>query len=152
MADGPRRRRASRITPLLATTLQWSGPESWRSFTLEQRNQTRLRHRRIAAVLKNLDEQATAHGLGILPLKGAALHALGVYAAGARPMADLDLLVRPADAGRAADLLQSLGYVETWAIWKHGCSNLRSPPNECVSGRPRLLHCRPGSTRSIPSR
>ena len=41
-------------------------------------------------------------GVAAVALKGVALHALGVYQAGERPMADVDLLVRPADAQRTA--------------------------------------------------
>jgi hypothetical protein len=107
------------ITPLLATTLQWSGPASWQTFVQEQRHQTLLRHRRIAAVLDKIDDRATDQGLAIVALKGAALHALGVYSAGERPMADIDLLVRPADAQRAAEMLAAVGYVQTAAVWKH---------------------------------
>jgi hypothetical protein len=107
------------ITPLLASTLQWAGPASWQAFVREQRHQTLLRYRRIAAVLKEIDDRATAQGLAVVALKGAALHALGVYSAGERPMADIDLLVRPADAERAAEMLASLGYAQTWAVWKH---------------------------------
>ncbi|HEX3837336.1 MAG TPA: nucleotidyltransferase family protein [Steroidobacteraceae bacterium] len=108
------------ITPLLATTLQWPGPASWRAFALEQRRQTLLRHGRIAAVLKHIDDRASEQGLAVVALKGAALHAVGVYSAGERPMADIDLLVRPADAQRAADMLATIGYAQTWMIWKHG--------------------------------
>ena len=107
------------ISPLLASTLQWSGPASWQAFVREQRHQTLLRHDRIAAVLQAIDDRATDQRLPVVALKGAALHALGVYAPGERPMADIDLLVRPADAQRAAQMLASLGYAQTWAVWKH---------------------------------
>jgi hypothetical protein len=107
------------ITPLLATSLRWSGPAGWQAFVQEQRHQTLLRHRRIAAVLKGIDDRATAQGLAVVALKGAALHALGVYSPGERPMADIDLLVHPADAARAADMLAALDYVQTAAVWKH---------------------------------
>ena len=107
------------ITPLLASTLQWSGPASWQAFVLEQRRQTRLRYEHIAAVLQDIDGEATARGLAVVALKGAALHALGLYAPGERPMADIDLLVRPADTQRAADMLAALGYVPAAVTWKH---------------------------------
>jgi hypothetical protein len=107
------------VTPLLASTLRWSGPQSWQNFVLQQRQQTLLRHRRIAAVLQEIADCAAAQGLPLVALKGAALHALGVYSAGERPMADIDLLVRKADAGRAAELLASVGYVQTAVTWKH---------------------------------
>ena len=54
----------------------------------------------------------------MVALKGAALHAIGLYAIGERPMADIDLLVRPADAERMARLLESLGFYQTSASWK----------------------------------
>jgi hypothetical protein len=107
------------VTPLLVGTLKWIGPPSWQSFMLEQRRQTQLRYQRIAAVLEAIDARATAAGLAIVALKGAALHALGVYSAGERPMADIDLLVRPADAEHAAQILAAVGYVQTGEIWKH---------------------------------
>jgi len=107
------------VTPLLASTLRWSGPDSWQSFVAHQHQQTLLRHRRIAAVLQQISDLAAGRGLALVALKGAALHALGVYSPGARPMADIDLLVRPVDAGLAAEVLAAAGYVETAATWKH---------------------------------
>jgi len=56
----------------------------------------------------------------VVGLKGAALHSMGFYCAGERPMADLDLLVRPQDAARAGLVLQSLGFRESFANWRHG--------------------------------
>ena len=44
--------------------------------------------------------------------------AVGGYAPTDRPMADVDLLVRPRDARPAAKLLESLGYAESNASWK----------------------------------
>src|SRR3546814_13507435 len=65
------------------------------------------------------DLDARAAGLAVVPLKGVALHALELYAPGERPMADIDLLVREGDAGMAVAMLQGLGYVESYAQWKH---------------------------------
>jgi hypothetical protein len=53
-----------------------------------------------------------------MALKGAALHSIGLYAGGERPMADVDLLVRPQDADRTARLIQSLGFHESHRNWK----------------------------------
>lgn len=106
------------VTPLLAKTLRWSGPDGWQTFVAQQHHQTLLRHRRIAAVLQEFADRAGADGLACVALKGAALHSLGLYSPGERPMADIDLLVRPADTGRAAELLASMGYVCTGASWK----------------------------------
>jgi hypothetical protein len=107
------------VTPLLAGTLRWTGPERWQRFMQEQHRQTLLRHRRVTSALEALDEGARAQGLAAVALKGAALHALGVYQPGERPMSDIDLLVRESDARRAAQVLASLGYVQTGSIWKH---------------------------------
>ena len=74
---------------------------------------------RIAALLQRIDADARAAGLAMVPLKGSALHALGIYAPGERPMADIDLLVREDDAAAAIELLLQLGYVESFAQWKH---------------------------------
>src|SRR5271165_2258865 len=106
------------VTPLLALTLRWLGPESWQAFVAQQRQQTLLRHRRIAAVLQDIADRAAAQGLALVALKGSALHALGVYSAGERPMADIDLLVRAGDTERAAEVLASAGYIQTGASWK----------------------------------
>ena len=107
------------ITPLLASTLQWSGPASWQAFVREQRRQTQLRYGHIAAVLQAIDDRATDQWLAVVALKGAALHALGVYVPGERPMADIDLLVCPADAQRAAEMLAAVGFAQTAVSWKH---------------------------------
>jgi hypothetical protein len=107
------------VSGLLAGRLRWAGPPDWREFLQTQHHHTLLRHQRIAAVLSDIDRGASAQGLPVVALKGAELHALGVYSAGERPMADIDLLVREDDVGRATALLTSLGYVETGVNWKH---------------------------------
>jgi Uncharacterised nucleotidyltransferase len=107
------------IGPLLASTLRWSGPTGWQLFLREQRSQTLQRHRDMAAALQEIEARAVALGVALVALKGTALHALGIYAPGERPMADIDLLVRPVDTERAAQMLVSLGYTQTWVIWKH---------------------------------
>ena len=82
------------ISPLLAARLRWRGPQGWDAFLVEQRGHTEIRHQRIDALAKLFDERARKVGLPIIALKGAALHAMGVYVPGERPMADLDFLVR----------------------------------------------------------
>jgi hypothetical protein len=106
------------VSPLLSRFSTWQNPE-WRLFLASQREHVEFRHRRIAALLKRIDAGARAAGLAIVPLKGSALHALGLYAPGERPMADIDLLVRDNDAGPVIKLLQELDYVESFAQWKH---------------------------------
>jgi len=106
------------VSPLLSTTLRWQGPAGWTTFLEEQRIHTATRHIRIAELLQRIDERTRAEGIAAVALKGAALHAIGLYAIGERPMADIDLLVRPADAERTARLIESLGFHEASASWK----------------------------------
>jgi hypothetical protein len=106
------------VSPLLSRALRWQGPAGWRGFLEEQRAHTARRHVRIEDLMLRLDRQAREAGVAAVALKGAALHAIGVYQAGDRPMADVDLLVRPADAHRAVKMLEALGYVESRRTWK----------------------------------
>lgn len=106
------------ISPLLCRFSTWQRP-AWRRFLVEQRGHVEQRHERIADLLRRIDAGARANGLPLMALKGSALHALGLYAAGDRPMADIDLLVDEAHADAAADLLASLGYEASFTQWKH---------------------------------
>jgi hypothetical protein len=106
------------ISPLLSRSLQWHGPNTWTTFLDEQRSHTRARHRRIQELLLSIDREARERGVAATALKGAALHQLGLYQAGDRPMADIDLLVRPADIERTAALLRSLGFRQSAQSWK----------------------------------
>jgi len=106
------------ISPLLSRSLQWQGPSAWTRFLEEQRAHTAARHSRIQALLGSIDQKAREAGVATTALKGAALHELGLYAAGDRPMADVDLLVRPTDVERMAALLVSLGYRQSGVTWK----------------------------------
>jgi hypothetical protein len=107
------------VSPLLSSALHWQGPPGWVQFLEEQRAHTVSRHRRIGELLHLIDTRARAEGLAMLALKGVALHAIGLYAAGERPMADVDLLVRDGDLERSAKLLESLAFHESFACWKH---------------------------------
>jgi hypothetical protein len=106
------------VSPLLSRTLRWQGPAGWTGFLEKQRAHTATRHVRVDDLLLRLDQSAREAGVAAVPLKGVALHSLGVYQAGDRPMADVDLLVRPADAHRTAAMLESLGYAESFTTWK----------------------------------
>ena len=118
------------ISPLLSRRLPWRGPSAWSSFLDEQRSHTRARHGRIQELLLSLDRQARNAGVAATALKGAALHVLGLYEAGDRPMADVDLLVRPADAGRTASVLMSLGFRQSAETWKE---RIFTPVNDSAS-------------------
>ncbi len=87
------------VSPLLSRALHWRGPGGWTAISRGQRAHTAKRHARIDELLRRLDRRTRGAGIAAaVALKGAALHSMGLYAAGDRPMADIDLLVRPADA------------------------------------------------------
>jgi hypothetical protein len=106
------------VSPLLCRFSTWQHP-AWRRFLVDQRQHVIQRHERIAALLSRIDAGAREAGLPMVALKGAALHALGLYTPGDRPMADVDLLVDDAHADATAALLLTLGYEESFAQWKH---------------------------------
>jgi Uncharacterised nucleotidyltransferase len=106
------------VSPLLSRALLWRGPAHWVRFLEKQRAHTTLRHRRIEGLLCLIDHCAREAGIAAVALKGVALHALDVYRAGDRPMADVDLLVRPEDVREAVRMLERLGYLESSASWK----------------------------------
>lgn len=107
------------IAPLLASRLSWRGPASWCSFLEQQREHTRRRHERIIDVLAQIDTTARSRSLSVVALKGAALHELGIYRPGERPMSDIDLLVHSRDRQEAVKLIESLRYDFSHEIWKH---------------------------------
>lgn len=107
------------VSALLASALKWEGPPGWKTFLAAQRSHVAARHRRIEELLSQLDTRCRDESVALVALKGAALHGLGVYRPGDRPMADVDLLVRPRDARRAEQVLESLGFSEQFANWKH---------------------------------
>jgi Uncharacterised nucleotidyltransferase len=107
------------ISAVLARALLWQGPAHWSGFLQDQRTQTARRHERIKDLLAAIDERARAAGLALVALKGAELHSIGLYAAGERPMADVDLLIRPDDSERATRALESLGFSETVRSRRH---------------------------------
>ena len=118
-------------SPLLSRALRWRGPAGWTEFLEEQRAHTAKRHARIDRVPQRIDQCAREAGIAAVALKGAALHAMGLYVVGDRPMADIDLLVRPADAGSMARMLESLGYREAEKSWKE---RVFEPVDERASG------------------
>lgn len=106
------------VSPLLSRALHWQGPAGWVGFLEEQRAHTSSRHARIDELLLGIDRLTRRQGVAAMALKGAALHSIGLYAGGERPMADVDLLVRPQDAERTARLIESLGFHESQANWR----------------------------------
>lgn len=106
------------VSPLLSQFSRWQHA-GWQRFLVEQREHVELRHQRIVLLLQQIDEKARSAQIAVVPLKGSALHAMGLYAPGERPMADIDLLVREEDAANMSALLCQLGYEESFKQWKH---------------------------------
>jgi hypothetical protein len=103
----------------LAGSLGWRGPPGWHAFLEEQRAETLKRHQLIEALAKLIDQQAREAGIPMVALKGAALHRMGFYRAGERPMADLDLLVEEPDMASATNLLEAQGFDVELSFWKN---------------------------------
>lgn len=106
------------VAPLLWSRLRWRGPQEWNEFLEQQAMHTKDRHARIVQFLRLVDLRCTAEGVAAIALKGVALHEIGLYQAGERPMADVDVLVRPDDAERTANILRTLGFRESSTSWK----------------------------------
>jgi hypothetical protein len=107
------------VSPLLSRALRWQGPADWNEFLVQQKVQTATRHVRIEELLRLIDRHACVEGICVVALKGAELHAMGLYVPGERPMADVDLLVRGADKEPARRMLESLGFHESFSIRRH---------------------------------
>jgi hypothetical protein len=119
------------VSSLLSGALRWEGPTGWEEFLREQKTQTAARHPRIQELLKLIDGRARADRIAAVALKGAELHARGLYSPGERPMADVDLLVRAEDMEGATRMLEALGFHESFSNWKH---KVFVPPDSPVAG------------------
>ncbi len=97
------------IAGLLDERLRWRGPPVWQAFLTGQRQHLRQREERIRDTPRRIDAEALRDGLPVIGLKGSALLGLRAYAPGLRPMADIDLLVRPEDRLPALRMLARLG-------------------------------------------
>jgi hypothetical protein len=106
------------IAGLLSARLRWEGPPGWESFLCEQRAHTMQRQEQVLQMQQALGARFEEAGIAAVPLKGAALHALGLYAAGERPMADLDILVRERDLEHASQLVRTLGLAPLACTWR----------------------------------
>jgi hypothetical protein len=120
------------IAPLLASRSRWSDRPRWQEFLGEQRRHVAARQERIEVLLAGIDAIARRQGVPLVPLKGAALHVLGIYVPGDRPMADIDLFV-PAQAKTAAGkVLSDCGFEVTFENWRHQLFELRSSEHRSV--------------------
>jgi Uncharacterised nucleotidyltransferase len=107
------------IAPLLAHGSRWSDRPSWQQFLGEQRQHVAVRQDRIETLLRLIDFKAQAQGVPLVPLKGAALHALRIYEPGDRPMADIDLFVLDSGKHAASRALLDCGFEVTFENWRH---------------------------------
>jgi hypothetical protein len=107
------------VGPLLASILKWSGPAGWQSFLADQRAHTQERHRRLEELAQHIGNRAREAGIPMVALKGAALHDMGFYISGERPMADLDFLVEELDMGPATALLEARGFRVKLDYWRN---------------------------------
>lgn len=106
------------VSPLLSHCLRWRGPAEWSRFLASQWRHTAERHGRLCSLLQHIDAGARERGVAVTALKGAALHGWMLYAAGDRPMADIDLLVQAPDAARLHATLLSMDYELLSANWR----------------------------------
>jgi hypothetical protein len=106
------------ISSLLSARLRWEGPATWERFLCEQRSYTLERQDHLQHVLQVASVGLHEAGVAAVALKGAALHACGVYAGGERPMADLDLLVSEPDLERASQVVRDLGLAPLLCTWR----------------------------------
>jgi hypothetical protein len=107
------------VSAVLSGKLRWQGPAQWTQFLRDQRAHTARRYERIKELLTLLDARARTEDLALVALKGAELHSMSLYEPGERPMADVDLLVRAEDGGRASRMLESLGFQHSVSTPRH---------------------------------
>jgi hypothetical protein len=80
------------------------------SWLTGQRDANRVRIHRMHDELAAILRRAAAAGIEVMPLKGSLLTTLESVEPGERPMADLDLLVRPDARAAIGAVLEELGY------------------------------------------
>jgi Uncharacterised nucleotidyltransferase len=122
------------VSSLLHGRLRWEGPDGWRRFLAAQRDHSVARHGQIKSLLNAIDSRARRDGLPLVALKGAALHASALYAAGERPMGDIDLLVRKDDTAAIAGVLEACGYAAGFDTHRHRVYQSRLKKS-AISGR-----------------
>jgi hypothetical protein len=102
----------SGLTALIATMAQERAvdlPKDWQSFAEDQRREVARRQERFAALLPRVLVALYDAEVRAIPVKGAVFTAGGWCHATARPMADLDFLIDPAQRLAASVALRVLG-------------------------------------------
>lgn len=109
------------VAPLLHARLQNAGwlDEAMRQWLAGQYNFNRQRVTKMRVELQEILALFAQNNVPLMPLKGSILTATYYTDPALRPMADLDLLIRPDDLAPAARLLGQLGYERDITHWKH---------------------------------
>jgi hypothetical protein len=107
------------VTPMLGSVLLWEGPQGWQEFLRKESVRELRRRERIVELLRLVDEQLRAVEVPAVALKGSALYGAELYGPGERPMADVDILVRPRDLECASGVIEGLGFQESLRFWKN---------------------------------
>ena len=109
------------VAPLLYEKLNGADwlDSSLKAWLAEQYAFNAQRLAKMQGELKEILALFNRHGLSILPLKGSILAEEFYKPAGLRPMADLDVLLRPEDLAMSTQLLAQLGYQQDVVHWKH---------------------------------
>lgn len=94
-------------------------PVNMQRWLQAQHHLNNARHIKLQADLQAILGLFAQHQLAVMPLKGSILATRFYPDAALRPMADLDILLQPADFETAAALLAQLGYEQTTVHWKH---------------------------------
>lgn len=148
--------RRHRVVVLLAGHLDELGldPTTAAALRAEARSE-RVATLGMVRALHGVHETLAAADVDVLSLKGVALAALAHGDFAARGSGDLDVLVRPADAGRAHAALVGAGWVadpgypvpgDTWA-WRHTVRNYCEVPLTRADGLMVDLHWHPMPAR-----
>lgn len=148
--------RRHRVVVLLAGHLDELGldPTTAAALRAEARSE-RVATLGMVRALHGVQSTLAAAGVDVLSLKGVALAALAYGDFAARGSGDLDVLVRPTDAGRAHAALVGAGWVadpgypvpgDTWA-WRHTVRNYCEVPLTRADGLMVDLHWHPMPAR-----
>jgi hypothetical protein len=120
------------VAPLLCAQLSaapWLD-ETIKNWLTDQYDFNTLRLTKILAELKKILALFSRHQIPLIPLKGSILATTYYAEAALRPMADLDVLIRPEDFTSASQLLAQLGYGQEVVHWKH--TEFSKPDNRRV--------------------
>jgi len=109
------------VAPLLHTKLKTSPwlNDDMQQWLVEQYHFNQQRIAKMHGELTKILALFAANNIPLMPLKGSILSTKYYDDPVCRPMADLDLLIRPDDFESAAALLNQLGYQPDVAHWKH---------------------------------